>query len=383
MFIRNTWYVVAEPSELPRGGLLARTVLNERLVLYRTADGLVVAFNDACPHRFAPLSAGRVEGNCIRCPYHGSLYDEKGRCVAVPGQHGKHGMNIGLTPHPVIERHGYIWLWMGDHKRADDGQSIPDWFASADPASDAWQGRADRFLSMPVYYELINDNLHDVSHVEFVHPETLGTTVIPQMYRMSEQEQTPECYVRKDIQPGWMRIDFHAENIQGGPILHQMLAFQRERSEWTDNVDWDLTLRYATPSYFLFNHRTKAVGEADAKAIQIASLHAITPETESSSHYFFHTANNLHAAPERCRAFTELCADSLVFAFNQDKALISEQMKRVPDGGRSAESLAKVSFLGDTTPMVGRRLIRAQIAGEQDREVDRNQAAPTHKVAAV
>lgn len=365
MFIRNSWYVIAEPLEVPLGSLLARTALDEKLVLYRTEEGRVVAFRDACPHRFAPLSAGRIEGNCIRCPYHGSLYDEEGRCLQVPGQSGNHGMNISLTRFPVIERYNYLWIWMGDPALAHDESSIPDWFAPADPASRAWQGRHDKFLSMPVYYELINDNLHDVSHVEFVHPETLGTTVIPQMYRMRQEDETPQRYVRKQIDPRQITLDFHAEGIQGGPILHQMLAYQRERGEWTENVDWDLTLRYATPAYFLFNHRTKAVGDCDAAAIEVASLHAITPESELTSHYFFYTANNLESTRERRAEFTKVCADALVFAFNQDKALISEQMKRVPDHGRTAESLARVSFLGDTTPMIGRRLIRAQLGLEQ------------------
>jgi hypothetical protein len=87
--------------------------------------------------------------------------------------------------------------------------------------------RPGPFLSMPVYYELLNDNLHDVSHVEFVHPETLGTTVIPQMYRMAESEFTERCFARKNLAAREMHLEFHAEDIQGGPVLHQMIAFQR------------------------------------------------------------------------------------------------------------------------------------------------------------
>ncbi len=362
MFIRDTWYVVAEPAEIQAGKLLARTVLNEKIVLYRTQFGRVVAFSDVCPHRYAPLSAGRIEGESIRCPYHGSLYDSTGRCLEVPGQTGTHGMSIGLTGFPIIERHNYVWIWMGEPARSDQGNSIPEWFSYADPDNATWQGRHDRFLSMPVYYELINDNLHDVSHVEFVHPETLGTTVIPQMYRMSKEDESPTRYVKKEIGTSNIRFDFHAENIQGGPILHQMLAYQRERDSWTENVDWDLTLLYATPGYFLFNHRTKAVGERAAEAIQIASLHAVTPESDLSTHYFFYTANNLQSSAARRADFTKITSDALTFAFNQDKALLLEQMKRVPDHGQSMESLAKVSFMGDTTPMIGRRLIRAQRA---------------------
>jgi len=364
MFIRNAWYVIAESRELDRGALCGRTVLGEKIVLLRTAGGDARAFRDACPHRYAPLSLGTVEDNCIRCPYHGSLYDSRGRCVEVPGQQGTHGLDIGLEAFPLIERYGYLWIWMGREDAFDEGRSIPTWFDYAAPDNPQWRGRADQFLSMPVYYELINDNLHDVSHVEFVHPETLGTTVIPEMYRMRDDEHSPTRHVKKEFGESSISIEFHADNIQGGPVLHNMMAFQRERDTWTDNVDWDLTLRYCTPGYFLFNHRTKAVGETDDRAIQIASLHALTPETETTTHYFFHTAQNLDATDERRDAFTEVCADALVFAFNQDKVLISEQMQRVPDGGRDAASLARVSFMGDATPMLGRRMIARQIAAE-------------------
>ena len=364
MFIRNCWYVIAESNEITPGALLGRTVLNEEIVVMRTAQGLLRAFLDACPHRFAPLSAGKVIDGCIQCPYHGSAYDADGRCVKVPGQSGAHGMNIGLQTYPLVERYGYVWIWMGTAARCDNGDSIPDWFSYADTDNVGWRGRADQFPAMPVYYELINDNLHDVSHVEFVHPETLGTTVIPEMYRMSDDEHRPDRYVKKTFDDTAITIDFHAENIQGGPVLHNMMAYQRECQAWTDNVDWDLTLRYATPGNFLFNHRTKAVGEADDQAIQIASLHALTPETETSTHYFFYTANNLAADEQRRQEFTDICADALLFAFNQDKVLISEQMKRVPDGGRDPASLARVSFMGDSTPMLGRRMITRRLEGE-------------------
>ena len=231
MFIHNAWYVIAEPQEIPRGTALARTVLGTKIVLYRTESGQPVAFIDACPHRHAPLSKGKIEGNCIRCPYHGSVYDETGRCVSVPGQRSSHGMNVALTRHPIIESYNYLWIWMGDRARADGGTSIPEWFAPAAPDQSVWQGRHDNFLAMPVYYELINDNLHAVSHVEFVHPETLGTTVIPQMHRMTAEEQSPRLNVTQQIGDRYIHRDFHAEDIQAGPILHQMLAYQREKSE--------------------------------------------------------------------------------------------------------------------------------------------------------
>jgi nitrite reductase/ring-hydroxylating ferredoxin subunit len=86
MFIKNSWYVAAWASELEQGKLLARTILKERVLLYKGIDGKVVAIEDRCCHRGVPLSLGRLEGSCVRCMYHGLLFDSSGACVEVPGQ---------------------------------------------------------------------------------------------------------------------------------------------------------------------------------------------------------------------------------------------------------------------------------------------------------
>src|SRR5947209_4496925 len=84
-YVRNCWYMIAWDHEVPREGLFARTVLNEGIVLYRTRDGRIVALRDRCCHRLAPLSKGRQEGDCVRCGYHGLLFDATGRCLEIAG----------------------------------------------------------------------------------------------------------------------------------------------------------------------------------------------------------------------------------------------------------------------------------------------------------
>jgi vanillate O-demethylase monooxygenase subunit len=68
-FIRDAWYVVAWPHELTAERPLARTVLGDDLVLFRTPEGQAVALEDRCAHRLAPLSRGRIESGGIRCLY--------------------------------------------------------------------------------------------------------------------------------------------------------------------------------------------------------------------------------------------------------------------------------------------------------------------------
>ena len=85
MFIRNCWYVIAWDHEVPPETLFTRTVLGEAILLHRTGSGDIVALRDRCCHRLAPLSKGRKEGDCVRCGYHGLLFDASGRCIEIPG----------------------------------------------------------------------------------------------------------------------------------------------------------------------------------------------------------------------------------------------------------------------------------------------------------
>src|SRR5438105_1020968 len=85
-FLTNCWYVAAWDYELIDGKLLARTILEKPLVLYRGDSGRVVALDNRCCHRGAKLSNGRREGDDIRCMYHGLKFDPGGKCIQIPGQ---------------------------------------------------------------------------------------------------------------------------------------------------------------------------------------------------------------------------------------------------------------------------------------------------------
>ena len=117
-YLRNTWYVAAWASELGANQLLARTVLDEPLVFFRDVDGKPVALIDRCPHRFAPLSQGKILGNSVQCPYHGLQFGVDGRCTHNP--HGPIPAAAKLKTYPLLERFGAIWIWMGDATKADE-----------------------------------------------------------------------------------------------------------------------------------------------------------------------------------------------------------------------------------------------------------------------
>ena len=170
-YLRNAWYVAAWSDGVGDGQLVPRTIMDEPIVLDRKADGPVAAIEDRCAHRFAPLSMGKiVGGDRIQCPYHGLEYDGSGACVRNP-----HGTNIipprlRVSSYPVTEKHKAIWMWMGE--RRPMLTKIPD-FGVLDNVPELHTTKRDR-IAIRANYELIIDNLLDLSHTSYLHDGILG-----------------------------------------------------------------------------------------------------------------------------------------------------------------------------------------------------------------
>ena len=167
MYLRDSWYVAAWDHEIADAPL-ARLLLEEPVVLWRTGDGTAVAFEDRCCHRHAPLSVGKIVGDCLQCGYHGLTFDRTGACVEVPSQ-PQVPPGARVRNYPLAERHNWVWIWMGDPALADE-TLIPDtyWHDSPD-----WRAVGDRFHVNCHYQSLIDIQL-DNTHSRFVHPDTLG-----------------------------------------------------------------------------------------------------------------------------------------------------------------------------------------------------------------
>jgi phenylpropionate dioxygenase-like ring-hydroxylating dioxygenase large terminal subunit len=158
--IYNQWYAILESGEVKKGRIVGVTRLGERLVLWRTGDGRVVCLKDRCAHRGAALSAGRIEGKCVECPFHGFRYDSTGRCTLIPAQGRGRPVpeNFKVRSYAVREAYGFIWMYWGD--RTEDLPAIP-FFEDLD----------DTFS-----YATFKDPwpVHDVVHLPFVHRTTIG-----------------------------------------------------------------------------------------------------------------------------------------------------------------------------------------------------------------
>jgi phenylpropionate dioxygenase-like ring-hydroxylating dioxygenase large terminal subunit len=162
------WHPVADAAELgdqPLGVLL----LGQAWVLVRL-DGQVVAFEDRCPHRLAPLSAGWVDGDQLRCRYHGWSFGGDGRCTLIPAN----GPDAAIPPRAclrqpagVAERYGLVWL--APKPPVCDIHPFPEW---DDPAFDRSWTPPRR---TPAGATQLADNFLDAAHFPTVHTTTFGT----------------------------------------------------------------------------------------------------------------------------------------------------------------------------------------------------------------
>jgi len=157
------WYVACRSHEL-RERPVARTVLDQPIVLFRGADGRAAALLDRCAHRNLPLSAGRCVGALLECAYHGWQYDADGKCRAVPALSGEIDAKARSVPtYPVVERQGYVWVFA---ERTTQPASAPYAFRHLDDAG---------YTSIHVSYDVeaslhaALENVLDVPHTAFLH----------------------------------------------------------------------------------------------------------------------------------------------------------------------------------------------------------------------
>jgi vanillate O-demethylase monooxygenase subunit len=357
MFVYNSWYIIAEPGELAASAIIGRMILGQRIAVFRLESGQLVALEDRCPHRLVPLSLGRVEGEHVRCAYHGATFGADGRCLAVPGQKAA-PPRARARVYPVIERLGYIWVWPGDPALAGDETSLPEGFGpSGDPD---WLGGYGHMDSIQSDYRLINDNLFDITHAEFVHPESFGGPEV-QFYRNA---RPGTGYVDRgmtfEIGERVIRFRTHAASLgkEGGPLWRSMLAESRGLEDWPEPIDLRMDVIWSAPVYTSFRIQVRPVGEPEAAPVEIYNLHAAVPETATSAHYFYRSVRNYGDASKN-----QIFIDAARFVFNQDKPILEAQQRAI--GSTDLFAHEPVSFAGDRLQLEGRAILARLAAAEQ------------------
>lgn len=342
-FIKNLWYVAAWSTEMEAGKPLAREIIGTPIVFWRDADGALVAMDNRCPHRLAPLSSGRFEGDVVQCMYHGMRFSKTGECLSVQGS-DIIPPNSSVRTFPVVEKNDWIWVWMGDPGLADTSK-IPEAYALD---SEEYVMIEDA-LDYDANYQLINDNLTDLSHLDFVHETTLGAA-------------TGQV---------WSEDAYDIKQIEGGLYFERWLARPLDNEHGSPANTWN-TYRYLLPGLFLMRIVIYPPGTAEKlnygpppEDFEIPPLmerveqQAVTPISETKTRYLFASGSPRHLVSSREDLRARM--DTVMAAFTEDRIMIESQQKM---WDLSAPDRPKAFIPYDKAPSMFRKMIERRITEE-------------------
>ncbi|VVE90550.1 aromatic ring-hydroxylating dioxygenase subunit alpha [Pandoraea bronchicola] len=337
-FLRNAWYMAAWDREIDKNPVPKR-ILGEPIVMYRTGSGVAVALHDRCPHKAVPLHAGRIEGDLIQCAYHGLRFDSRGVCRHNPHIKGSPD-TLCVRAYPLAKRHGALWIWMGEPERANVN-AIPDygWFDVDGPYA-VTQG----YTYVDGGFGIMMDNLLDLSHAEYLHPNTVGTPGSSGSLQTSVVAGDDYVTVKRKV------FD-----------LPPSVVFRPHwsRSERIDQVS-DMTWRPGTN--LLLDIRLRAAGDDSGNGeLHFPSAHILTPETERTTHYFWAVARNFKQEDE---GLTLAINEAFQQTFTGEDKPIIEAIQRQFDIEGNDVPVANFT-IGDGGGVRAKRMLAKLIADEQ------------------
>lgn len=301
MFLYNAWYVAALDAEITHS-LFATKLLSQKVVLYRKANGNVVALEDSCPHRRLPLSMGRIVNDQVECGYHGLTFDCSGSCTVAPGMK-QPPKGAVVKSYPCISRYGFIWIWMGEPSKADeslipevDNWGNPDWGMNSGDA-----------MLLDCNYLYVTDNLLDPSHVSWVHQTSFGN---------SDLIGKP---LKVDVNEKGVIVSRWAHDIEVAPFYQQFVRFK-------GNCDRKQHYEVRFPGHAII----KAVFTPAGTATDTGSYHKdvflmdsynfITPVDEDKTRYFWFQMRNF--SPND-KSVSKQFSDDVRKAFYEDREVLN------------------------------------------------------------
>ena len=326
--LRGHWYVAALAHEITTQPIM-RVLFDQPILLYRTEDGEAVALSDACPHRNAPLHLGRVVGDRIACPYHGLRFDPSGRCVHNPNFNDP-APSVRARAFPLVERDRMCWIWMDAAEDAAPAR-IPDFSKIASPTVSP----VDGYLKIAAREPLISDNLLDLSHTEFLHPYLANDGFNTRLQQRVRQDDNTVYSI------------YSIEDEPMTPLLAQLWDKPAiARADMRFHMRWD------PPSCLLLEIGATLPGAPPSDGVTAYVSHLLTPETASTTHYFWTFARDSRRDDQ---TFDGHLQASIANAFMAEDAPIIEWQERY-------EQLP-------TLPPVPRQLLRGDAGGARARRV--------------
>ncbi|MBP0617461.1 aromatic ring-hydroxylating dioxygenase subunit alpha [Jiella sp. KSK16Y-1] len=333
----NVWYAAAWDTDIKRA-LFPRTICNKKIVFYRKSDDSIVAMDDACWHRLVPLSMGKLDGDRVTCAYHGLKFGPDGRCVFMPSQETINP-SAAVRTYPVVEKHRFIWIWMGDPALADPA-TVPDLHWNDDPD---WAGDG-AYIHAKGEYRLVVDNLMDLTHETFVHAGSIGNDAVAEAPFVTTHGD------RKAQVTRWM-ID-----VEAPPFWEMQL-------QKPGNVDRWQIINFEAPATIAIDvgvapHGTGAPEGDRSQGVNGFVLNTMTPETDSTCHYFWSFVRNHHLTEQR---WTTMIREGVKRLFGEDEVIFEAQQKAMEANPDKVFYNLNI----DSGSMWARRLIDRMVAEER------------------
>ncbi|RYF83801.1 MAG: aromatic ring-hydroxylating dioxygenase subunit alpha [Comamonadaceae bacterium] len=341
MFPLHAWYVACTPDEID-GKPLGRKICGQSMVFYRGDEGAVVALEDFCPHRGAPLSLGTVSEGKLVCGYHGLVMGAEGKTVSMPGQ------RVGGFPcikrFAAVERHGFIWVWPGDAQQADPAK-IPalEWAQNPEWAY------GGGLYHIAADYRLMIDNLMDLTHETYVHSTSIGQKEIDEVPVTTRTEG--DQVVTSRFMDNVMAPPFWRANLRGNHLPDDQ------------PVDRWQVCRFTPPSHVMIEVGVALAGHggyeapADKKVYSVV-VDFITPETETSHWYFWGMARNFNVKDE---ALTAEIRENQGKVFAEDTDMLEAQQRSLTNNPGRRLLMLNI----DAGGVQSRRIIDRVLAAEQ------------------
>lgn len=340
MFVKNAWYnagwdymfTQSQKNALTqsKGALVARKMAGERVVLYRKPNGQIVALEDRCVHRQAALSLGQKEGDNIRCMYHGLRFGPDGKVNEIPGQ--EHiPPKACVRAFPVVEKDNWVWVWMGDPAKADE-KLIPFAMGPSDPN---WNVKTSH-MHVRAGYRLEIANLADLTHLAWIHRDTLGAP------DPITRERYTHIKPRFTMLPNAMRTEY---SVRGVPI-NSFLAhlFPPEM-----RFDLEFDIMHTLPCTWVLHFRAFVADGKDEGAPTGALVadtwtsQAVTPCDTHEVDYYYSWGSSRAC---EISGLSELLRDNLDDAFTEDRHVLEAQHIRMSE----KPNFPMISIIHDNGP---------------------------------
>jgi phenylpropionate dioxygenase-like ring-hydroxylating dioxygenase large terminal subunit len=340
--LRNTWYAALWSTELEQK-LFQRTLLGESIVFYRDHAGRAFALANICPHRFAPLHLGKVVEDTIECGYHGLRFNSSGKCVFNPDGDRITPTAAVVRSYPVHERYGLIWIWMGNPDLAGT-ELLPTFPFLETPEN---YRPVTGYLKVNTSYRYMIDNLMDVAHVLIVHHDMLACPGLA-------LTKTKVVHDGRAIWANRLATD------TAPPVIFDMM-WRRARGDYNGAMDHWAESRWDAPSLISQNTGVALTGRPREEGLETKNAHFTTPETESSTHYFWAICRNFDIQNAK---LDEEIREGTEYAFvHQDQPLV-EGLQQVI-GEQEFWSMRPALLQGDIGAVEVRRALDRLIEKER------------------